>query len=235
MIHMEPAAQVEGGVPGMGVLIDNRSRRARAGAARKRAAPSPWLSVGGKKAKRTPPNSYSDVPKFAFFNPAQRRCIFANGGESPQNRGKSPQNRGKFPQNRGEFPQNRGESPQRRWSSSAADGSTDGSDANRDARHLPISASSINRNQSRTVEQFRGMCRGISCFIAKTTETGGPLAAASYMRTTPPLLDYTPHLQVRVRNWQNLKAHVRRPAKSLVFKDVQGTSGGAAAVFRRFS
>ena len=46
---MEPAAQVEGGVPGMGVLIDNRSRRARAGAARKRAAPSPWLSAGGKK------------------------------------------------------------------------------------------------------------------------------------------------------------------------------------------
>ena len=44
---MEPAAQVEGGVPGMGVLIDNRPRRARAGAARKRAAPSPWLSAGG--------------------------------------------------------------------------------------------------------------------------------------------------------------------------------------------
>ena len=34
-------SQVEGGVPGMGVLIDNRPRRARAGAARKRAAPSP--------------------------------------------------------------------------------------------------------------------------------------------------------------------------------------------------
>ena len=39
------SAQVEGGVPGMGVLIDNRPCRARAGAARKRAAPSPWLSV----------------------------------------------------------------------------------------------------------------------------------------------------------------------------------------------
>ena len=48
-MHMEPAAQVEGGVPGMGVLIDNRPRCARAGAARKRAAPSPWLSAGGKK------------------------------------------------------------------------------------------------------------------------------------------------------------------------------------------
>ena len=36
-----PAAQVDGGVPVMGVLIDNRPRRARAGAARKRAAPSP--------------------------------------------------------------------------------------------------------------------------------------------------------------------------------------------------
>ena len=46
---MEPAAQVEGGVPGMGVLIDNRPRRARAGVARKRAAPSPWLSVGGNQ------------------------------------------------------------------------------------------------------------------------------------------------------------------------------------------
>ena len=41
--------QVEGGVPGMGVLIDNRPRRARASAARKSAAPSPWLSAGGKK------------------------------------------------------------------------------------------------------------------------------------------------------------------------------------------
>ena len=48
-MHMEPAAQVEGGVPGMGVLIDNRPRRARAGATRKRAALSPWLSAGGKK------------------------------------------------------------------------------------------------------------------------------------------------------------------------------------------
>ena len=40
---MEPAAQVDDGVPVMGVLIkiDNRPRRARAGAARKRAAPSP--------------------------------------------------------------------------------------------------------------------------------------------------------------------------------------------------
>ena len=46
-MHMEPAAQVEGGVPGMSVLIDNRPRHARAGAARKRAAPSPWLSAGG--------------------------------------------------------------------------------------------------------------------------------------------------------------------------------------------
>ena len=46
---MELAAQVERGVPGMGVLIDNRPRRARAGAARKRAAPLPWLSAGGKK------------------------------------------------------------------------------------------------------------------------------------------------------------------------------------------
>ena len=47
-MHMGPAAQVEGGVPGVGVLIDNRPRRARAGAARKRSAPSPWLSAGGK-------------------------------------------------------------------------------------------------------------------------------------------------------------------------------------------
>ena len=31
----------------MGVLIDNWPRRAQAGAARKRAAPSPWLSEGG--------------------------------------------------------------------------------------------------------------------------------------------------------------------------------------------
>ena len=37
----ETSAQVEGGVPDMSVLIDNRPRRARAGAARKRAAPSP--------------------------------------------------------------------------------------------------------------------------------------------------------------------------------------------------
>ena len=35
----------------MGVLIDNRPRRARAGAARKRAAPSPWLSAGGQKGR----------------------------------------------------------------------------------------------------------------------------------------------------------------------------------------
>ena len=48
-MHMEPAAQVEGGVPVMGVLIDNRPRRARAGATRKRAAPSPWLSAGGNE------------------------------------------------------------------------------------------------------------------------------------------------------------------------------------------
>ena len=41
ILHMEPAAQVDDGVPVMGVLIDNRPRRARAGAARKRAAPSP--------------------------------------------------------------------------------------------------------------------------------------------------------------------------------------------------
>ena len=34
----------------MGVFIDNRPRRARAGAARKRAAPSPWLSAGGNDA-----------------------------------------------------------------------------------------------------------------------------------------------------------------------------------------
>ena len=47
-------SQVEGGVPGMGVLIDNRPRRARAGAARKRAAPSPWLSAGGKQHAGTP-------------------------------------------------------------------------------------------------------------------------------------------------------------------------------------
>ena len=33
----------------MGVLIDNRPRRARANAARKRAAPSPWSSAGGKQ------------------------------------------------------------------------------------------------------------------------------------------------------------------------------------------
>ena len=35
-------------MPSMSVLIDTRPRRARAGAARKRAAPSPWLSAGGK-------------------------------------------------------------------------------------------------------------------------------------------------------------------------------------------
>ena len=44
---------------GMGVFIDNRPRRARAGAASKRAAPSPWLSAGGKLANlpkvRCPP------------------------------------------------------------------------------------------------------------------------------------------------------------------------------------
>ena len=38
-MRMALAAQVEGGVPSMGVLIDNRPCRARAGAARKRAAP----------------------------------------------------------------------------------------------------------------------------------------------------------------------------------------------------
>ena len=45
---------MDDGVPVMGVLsrIDNRPRRARAGAARKRAAPSPWLSAGGKKTTR---------------------------------------------------------------------------------------------------------------------------------------------------------------------------------------
>ena len=50
-MHMEPAAQVEGGVTahGPGVLVDNRPRRARAGAARKRALHSPWLSARGKK------------------------------------------------------------------------------------------------------------------------------------------------------------------------------------------
>ena len=65
-MHMEPAAQVEGSVPAMGVLIDNRPRRARAGAARKRAAPSPWLSAGGKKDKRRrkPPKG----PAFSFLN-----------------------------------------------------------------------------------------------------------------------------------------------------------------------
>ena len=51
---MEPAAQVEGDVPGMGVLIDNRPRRARAGAARKRSAPSPWLSAGGNNVMCSP-------------------------------------------------------------------------------------------------------------------------------------------------------------------------------------
>ena len=57
IMHMEPPklAQVEGGVPGMGVLIDNRPHRARAGAARKRAAPSAWLSAGAnrKNGRRT--------------------------------------------------------------------------------------------------------------------------------------------------------------------------------------
>ena len=48
------SAQVEGGVPDMGILIDNRPRRARAGAARKRAAPSPWLSAGGKQSESWP-------------------------------------------------------------------------------------------------------------------------------------------------------------------------------------
>ena len=38
-------------MPGMGVLIGNRPRRARAGAARKRAAPSPWLSAGGNNSR----------------------------------------------------------------------------------------------------------------------------------------------------------------------------------------
>ena len=38
----------------MGVLIDNRPRRTQAGAARKPAAPSPWLSAGGKHAKYDP-------------------------------------------------------------------------------------------------------------------------------------------------------------------------------------
>ena len=38
----------------MGVFTDNRPRRApRAGAARKRAAPSPWLSAGGKNGDET--------------------------------------------------------------------------------------------------------------------------------------------------------------------------------------
>jgi len=50
-------AQVEGGVPCAGVSIDNRPRRARAGAARKRAAaPSPSLGVGGKKAATHSPH-----------------------------------------------------------------------------------------------------------------------------------------------------------------------------------
>ena len=46
------STQVDAGVPVMGVfLIDNRPRRARrAGAARKRAAPSPPVERGGQKA-----------------------------------------------------------------------------------------------------------------------------------------------------------------------------------------
>ena len=36
------------------VLIDNRPCRARAGAARKRAVPSPWLSAGGKNSPHPP-------------------------------------------------------------------------------------------------------------------------------------------------------------------------------------
>ena len=55
-------SQVEGGVPGMGVLIDNRPRCARAGAARKRAAPSPWLSAGGKNDFRLVDFSVRTVP-----------------------------------------------------------------------------------------------------------------------------------------------------------------------------
>ena len=48
---MEPAAQVEGGVPGMGVLIYDRPRRARADAARKRREEIPgfaWLTAKNK-------------------------------------------------------------------------------------------------------------------------------------------------------------------------------------------
>ena len=49
-MHMEPQPNWRSVCLHMGVLIDNRPRRARAGAARKRAAPSPWLSAGGKQA-----------------------------------------------------------------------------------------------------------------------------------------------------------------------------------------
>ena len=48
-MHMEPQPKWRAVCLHMGVLIDNRPRRARAGAARKRAASWPWLSAGGKK------------------------------------------------------------------------------------------------------------------------------------------------------------------------------------------
>ena len=59
----------------MGVLIDNRPHRARAGAARKCAAPSPWLSAGGKKSTTSTPESCGAIwrhPHTRFFHTPDR-------------------------------------------------------------------------------------------------------------------------------------------------------------------
>ena len=83
---MEPSAQVDDGVPVMGVLIkiDNRPRRARAGAARKRAAPSPWLSAGGKKQNQSRANRHENrgIPAMSWsagFLVLTGACQFGHG------------------------------------------------------------------------------------------------------------------------------------------------------------
>ena len=79
-MYMEPAAQVEGGVPGMGVLIENRPRRARAGAARKRAAPRAEITGipcgTAKKVFRAAPS------KSAGFSVQETTCDFLS--EQPE-------------------------------------------------------------------------------------------------------------------------------------------------------
>ena len=68
---------------------------------------------------------------------------------------------------------------------------------------------------ARSSQQFRGMCRGISCFIAKTTETGGPLVAIANQEA----------IATRVR----VPLVTRQAAMGLaVFGEGEGGEGGGA-------